>query len=330
MKKLIFSTCLIFLCLASVAKKVKFAVDLSNETVSLNGVHITGDFQTLAGFPGGDWASNTTPLSQEGLTNIYSIVVDIPAFAKYEYKFVNGDQFYEAEFVPVQSRVGYNFDDNRWIYVDSLSDDTSFVGAIIFAGNAPAGLKLVRYMVDMQNQSVPVTGAHIAGDFQGWDPATIKLYSFGSGIYEIIFYVIAGTYEYKFYNGNTTGDAEIIPAGCAVNNNRYLQLTTDSVLSTVCFSLCTVCSLSGIDTHTAMHAPSLAPNPSSYYTVLNFNDDMLVHTIQIFDVTGRILRSYQDYSGTSLLIDKEQLDPGAYIITSVTGNDITNFKLIFE
>ena len=91
----------------------------------------------LQAFRKGDWASNTTTLTQEGSTEIYSIVVDIPAFAKYEYKFLNGDQFYEAEFVPI-IRVGYNFNDNRWIYVDSLANDTTFVGAILFAGNAPA------------------------------------------------------------------------------------------------------------------------------------------------------------------------------------------------
>ena len=108
--------CLAFLILASFnsfAKKVKFAVDMDTNTVSPNGIHVTGDFQALAGFPGGDWTSNETVCTQEGTSTIYSVIVDIPAFAKYEYKFVNGDQFYEVEFVPVESRVGYDFDDNR-------------------------------------------------------------------------------------------------------------------------------------------------------------------------------------------------------------------------
>jgi DNA repair exonuclease SbcCD ATPase subunit len=37
------------------------------------------------------------------------------------------------------------------LYVDSLADDTTYVGALIFAGNAPAGLELIRYKVDMEN-----------------------------------------------------------------------------------------------------------------------------------------------------------------------------------
>jgi len=72
------------------AKKVKFSVDMTGQTISSYGVHVSGDFQTLAGYSGGDWASNTTLMAQEADTNIYSIVVDIPAFKKYEYKFLNG------------------------------------------------------------------------------------------------------------------------------------------------------------------------------------------------------------------------------------------------
>src|SRR3989344_125947 len=136
MKKIILVSVAILLASnITFAKKIKFSVDMTGIAISPFGMHISGDFQTLAGFSGGDWMSNNTPLTQEiSDTNIYSIVVDIPAFAKYEYKFVNGDQFYEAEFVPEESRVGYNFNDSRWIYLDSLADDTTFVGAILFGG----------------------------------------------------------------------------------------------------------------------------------------------------------------------------------------------------
>src|SRR6185436_15682419 len=153
MKKILFIFLFLLVAGISVAKKVKFAVDMTGQVLNVTGVHIGGDFQTLAGFAGGDWMPGTTPMTQEtGDTNIYSIVVDIPAFTKYEYKVINGDQWYEAEFVPLESRVGYNFNDNRWLWVDSLSNDTTFVGALLFSGNAPAGLKLLRVVVDMQNE----------------------------------------------------------------------------------------------------------------------------------------------------------------------------------
>ena len=79
------------------AKKVKFAVDMTGQTVNVTGVHISGDFQEAAGFVGGNWQPNTTLLSQDVGTEIYSVVVDIPAFTKYEYKFLNGDLWYELD-----------------------------------------------------------------------------------------------------------------------------------------------------------------------------------------------------------------------------------------
>src|SRR5687768_5761872 len=109
MKKIIqFSLLFLFAANFVFAKKVKFSVDMDTITVNATGMHVMGDFQAVAGYPGGDWLPNTTPLTQEATSTIYSVIVDIPAFVKYEYKFVNGDQSYEAEFVPVPSRVLYN------------------------------------------------------------------------------------------------------------------------------------------------------------------------------------------------------------------------------
>ncbi|MBL0105706.1 MAG: hypothetical protein IPP51_19130 [Bacteroidetes bacterium] len=126
MKKLVIGMLMLVCALQASAKKVKFAVDMTGIVINVTGMHISGDFQTEIGLQN-DWVSDSTSLYQESAdTNIYSIVVDLPAFRLYEYKFLNGDQFYEAEFVPIESRVGYNFDDNRWLYVDSLGDDTTF------------------------------------------------------------------------------------------------------------------------------------------------------------------------------------------------------------
>ena len=88
MKKIFLIISLVSVISFAHAKKVKFAVNMTGQTISTYGVHVAGDFQTIAGFTGGDWASNTTLMTQEADTNIYSIVVDIPAFSKYEYKFL--------------------------------------------------------------------------------------------------------------------------------------------------------------------------------------------------------------------------------------------------
>ncbi|MCC6372815.1 MAG: hypothetical protein IT236_17560, partial [Bacteroidia bacterium] len=172
------SICAVFLFVGTLsAKKVKFSVDMTGQTVSVNGVHVVGDFQALAGL-GPDWDPATAAMAKEGNTNIYSIIVNIPAQRKYEFRFVNGDLSYEAEFVPNESRVGYNFVDNRWLYVDSLANDTTFIGAILYAGNAPSGKTLVRYKLNTNHLgAVPASGFHVAASFQSFDPTKIKLYT---------------------------------------------------------------------------------------------------------------------------------------------------------
>ncbi|MFM7015197.1 MAG: T9SS type A sorting domain-containing protein [Bacteroidota bacterium] len=262
MKKIIFALLLIISSVAN-AKVVHFVVDMSQQTVNVTGVHVVGDFQTIAGFTGGDWNSASTVMTQMSSdTNMYEVFVNVPAFAKYEYKFVNGDQFYEAEFVPVESRVGYNFNDNRWIYVDSISNDTSFVGAILFAGNAPANKFLVRYLVDLSAESaVNTNGVHLIGDYQAFNPITNILYSFGANVYEVINYVDGGTYHYKFVNGNSLSDVESVPTACSdITGYRGIITATDIVLPADCFGGCGACSTSGLSEH-KHDSFNLFPNP---------------------------------------------------------------------
>jgi len=318
MKKVLASLALVTLTFTGFAKKVKFAVDMDTITPMVTGIHIGGDFQTLAGYAGGDWMSGTTLMTQEGSTSIYSVVVDIPAFAKYEFKFINGDQWYEAEFVPIESRVGYNFNDNRWIYVDSLANDTTFVGAILFSGNAPKNLTLMRFLVDMTNEQwvLDPAGVHVAGSFQGWDPAKTRLYSFGSNVYEIIAYGTLATYQYKFYNGNTVGVTETVPGSCAVGGDRELALAKDSVLAAVCFSGCSICIPNGIaQKEKAIHF-DLYPNPSSEFTDLLISDEQNdAFDVTISDLTGKTLSSFAGVQN-HLRIESKELTAGMYFITA--------------
>lgn len=326
MKKLILYLFLHFVIQEAIAKKVKFSVDMTGQTVNSTGVHVSGDFQAVAGYAGGDWQSNTTLMTQEsGDTNIYSVVVDIPAFNKYEYKFINGEQWYEVEFVPVESRVGYNFNDNRWLYVDSLSNDTTFVGTILFSGNAPAGKTLVRYVVNMQFEtSISGNGAHVAGSFQNWNPATTRLYSFGSGIYEIISYVNNGTYQFKYYNGNSVATSEIVPAACAINNYREIAVTKDTVLATLCFSACIDCSMANLKkTETKLNI-GICPNPTTDYALLQLPPNQKCN-ITLYNSLGEKVRCYHNIITNVLRIEKDQLGPGTYIISVTSDNGISSF-----
>ena len=334
MKKILFLLSFAFLFTNVNAKKVKFSVNMTGQTISVYGVHVSGDFQTLAGFAGGDWASNTTLMTQETTdTNIYSIIVDIPAFKKYEYKFLNGDQWYEVEFVPVESRVGYNFNDSRWIFIDSLVNDTTNIGAIMFSGNAPNGYTLLRFVVDMQSQtSINTNGIHVAGNFQGWNPILTRLCNLDttSKYYEVISYVHTGNYEYKFYNGNTITNVETVPSTCSINGNRMVNVAIDTVIDVVCFASCSACSTVGIHNNNLTKEIKIYPNPTTDYSTLELIDINAKYSIKIINQAGVTVREYQDVNGGTIKIKKESLIKGLYtiIITQKNTSNISFAKLV--
>jgi len=270
---------------------VKFSTDLTNYgSIQKDGVYLEMYANT-----------DTTEylwMTNEAGTNVYSIVLDLPANKLYTFKFSDGNDGYTREFVPGESRLICTYCDNdenndtvdqdnsRWIYVDSIVkpvitsvaptsvgsgqtytytvdatpgyvDDTLYTGAILFGENAPAGKYLVRFVVDMKYQPVSSAGAHLAGSFQDWNLRNFTLYSipvisntegnsgktFNTTTYEGIAYLDAGTYEYKFYQGNTEESAETVPSGCATTSgNRSVTVSGDVVIDAVCFSVCGTCS----------------------------------------------------------------------------------------
>ncbi|MES2678804.1 MAG: T9SS type A sorting domain-containing protein [Bacteroidota bacterium] len=299
------------------AKKVRFSVDMTGQTISPNGVHITGDFQAVAGL-GPDWNPGSAPMSQVGNTSIYSIIVNLPAFKKYEYRILNGDQTYESEFVPEESRVQFEGGDNRWLYVDSLANDTTFVGAILFGGNAPAGKTLIRYKVDMNMAgTIPATGVHVGTSYQPtiYSPQATRLYSFGNGIYEIINYVTNNSYSFIYYNGNTTGSTETVPGPCATNGKRTVTVSKDTVLAQVCFSSCVACVGVGITENTkTINTLKLFPNPASSYLVVNALNEQ-VSSYAINDLYGKEIISNRDFKNGET-IDISVLVKGIYFIVA--------------
>jgi len=326
MKKVLVVSLIMLLSTSIFAKKVKFSVDMTGQTVNANGVHVAGDFQIKGGYSSVDWDPAACTMLQEDTTNIYSIIVDIPAFHKYEYRFINGNLFYESEFIPVESRVGYDFNDNRWIYVDSLANDTSIIGAILFGGNAPEGKRLVRFLVNMSSETVSAHGVYMAGSYNIWGYKKAPLYSFGSNIYEIIQYMPDGNYEFKFAKDYNTSDAEIVPSGCSTNNNRTTSVIKDTIISPVCYASCDIC-IAGIK-NTDKTIANIYPNPSNGSTTIYFIQ--MHNDIKINDAKGALIKSYRDYLYPSLTIDN--LKTGIYFIfvSNISNKEQSAYKYIVQ
>lgn len=329
--QLLIALSLITLSTSLFAKTVKFSVDMRRETVSPNGVHIMGNFQKAAGYKD-DFCPDCTKMIQEGSTTIYSVTVNIPAFKEYEYIFVNGDLSYETEFVPIENRIGYDFNDNRWVYVDSLDNGTMDIGAIIYKGIAPANKALLRLLVDMTKETVSAKGVHVAGSFQSWNTTSNILYHFDTapaGIYEAIVFVDKGSYEYKFYNGNATGNTESVPGGCTTSGNRTLKVDSVMVLDAVCFSGCTACVTGIIENANAANI-KLYPNPTQNLSTLTFINSTGLKTIIIRDMLGKVLLT-TSVSANTYTIQKDNLKPGLYFVQVIhSSRAVSTGKLIIE
>jgi len=89
---------------------VTFFLDMSNETVSEDGVHLAGGFGAN-GYP--EWNPNSTPLTDGNGDNIYSVTLTLSQETTYEFKFINGVIWDAQEQVPSECGVddqngGYN------------------------------------------------------------------------------------------------------------------------------------------------------------------------------------------------------------------------------
>lgn len=318
------------------AKKVKFAVDMTGQTISPFGVHVAGNFQVAAGYAM-DWDFGATTLTQEGSTDIYSIVVNIPAFQTYEFKFVNGDQGYETEYVPDEVRVGYNFNDNRWMYVDSLSNDTTFLGNIQFGLSSPANKFAVRYKVDMSSVSLAGNGVHTSTNYYSFSTVKNAMVTFTDNpmpnVYEVINYVDAGTYDFNFINGNSVGGKESsVPTNCSNTGVRFVVVSKDTVFPEICFNSCVTCALTAIKENSSSNSNIVVyPNPAKNNIHVS-SDKHEISKIEIFNITGQKVVQYDNLNSLQFTVNNRELSSGIYImkVYALYNLESQNIKLIVE
>jgi hypothetical protein len=107
----------------------------------------------------------------------------------------------------------------------------------------------VTFRVDMSEVTAIDSVVSVVGDFQAaagyvadWTPGETRMTDPDmDSIYEVVVYIPAGTYAYKFINGSAWGMDESIPSLCAINSNRQLVVSNDTVLEATCYGGCGTC-----------------------------------------------------------------------------------------
>lgn len=228
MKKIYAFVVLALVTSAVYGSKVTFQVDMSNETVSGDGVHIAGSFQAADG-ASADWQPGETMLTDPDQDGIYTYTADIPD-GTYQYKFLNGNAWGTDEGVPGSCAVS----NNREVVVSGDVTIPVVCFGLCIACPSAVDTADVVFKVDMSMETVSANGVHIAGDFAAggyaaWDPAAIALSdSDMDNVYEVTLRLPQGSYPFKFVNGNAWGSDESIPAECAISSNREVIVEGDN------------------------------------------------------------------------------------------------------
>ena len=224
-----------------------FRVDMREETIHPNGIHVAGDFQRLAGFAS-NWDPSSCVMSDPDQDSIYELTVNLP-IGNYEYKFINGDDWSSGEGIGPACASAQG---NRSISIVTDFSTVPFCfGSCWACDTTGTGLFDLTFQVDMAQKTVDPSGVHVAGDFQAvggfgsnWNPSTAQMLDpDGDGVYELTVTLPVGTYQYKFVNGNSWGKDESVPPACSGNSgNRSIDLTGDMSTPSICFEACSSCS----------------------------------------------------------------------------------------
>ena len=195
---------------------ITFNVDMQEQYVSENGIHLAGSdaetetfFGTVLDEEIPPWTSDAITMLDEDFDGIYSIIIEVEPNTSYVYKFVNG-LLYELE-----------GEDNRQI--DVLNDDVVLEIACFDKLDEPCieindSLVEVVFIVDMQEVDISDNGVSILGANESftnfgyhidtlepispYDPSSLSLLEIEEDVYSVSIYVDAGiNYQYKFVNG---------------------------------------------------------------------------------------------------------------------------------
>ena len=110
----------------------------------------------------------------------------------------------------------------------------------------------VTFQVDMNNVTFPFIAPEVNGTFNSWCGSCASLTDVNNdNIWEITLSVPPGYYEYKFSSDNWLVQEDLLNAGsCVVSvwgyTNRFMNITSDTILDLVCWGSCAECIYSSV------------------------------------------------------------------------------------
>lgn len=307
---------------------VNFMVNMANETVSSNGIHLAGSFQ--------GWDPSSTEMLDEDGDGIYEVALEIN-IGTYQYKFVNGNDWSgtdnDNESVPTEC----NVQGNREIV---LSSDSS----VQFCYNQCESICLdypnaaeITFAVDMTNAvSIEPSGVWLMGSFTSpqWQDGRIQMFEHPDyvGLYTSTVMVDGpADIQYKFSNGEPfLGTAfqdgenyDFETDGCGSSNgiggfNRtFIRSGDKEFAGTFCYNTCSNCNNIDLGKREFESVNSLYVFPNPAKTTLRFNE---ATSYQVYNIL-----SEEILKGEGSSIDISSLEIGVYFLQIEGSNETIRF-----
>lgn len=303
---------------------ITFFVDLSKETVSPQGVYLSGSFN--------NWSLNANAMMYLG-NGLYRTILSLPENTQQTYRFVNGAV---NEVVPNACGVSTSSGLARSITIPTQSFIIDTVCFGMCTSCPPSTYKTVKFAIDMQKQDISLLGVHLAGSFNNWDPAATEMTSAGQGVYEVELQLIEGKTElFRYVNGNTVVEMEEVPSECGVlySGNDYARSITtnaDTILEPICFASCYPCDVSTSELN--ISECKVFPIPAHDYIMIVIPPTSPTTSIEVvvYDNVGRqSLKQDLVNESNFARLDLSGLPNGLYILQiSISKEHVEYHKLL--
>lgn len=288
-------------CSQTSTVSVTFRVNMTNQTISAQGVKLAGSFN---GF-----STTANPMTSIG-NNLYETTLQLAA-GTYTYKFVNGSTFEEGL---TTCGVGSTFD--RQLTVTNAAQTVPTVCFGRCDNNCPLPIFTGLFKVNMTGQTVSPLGMKLVASFNNFQPIAMTLSS--GSVYEVSDSIPPNAgFGYAFMNGTVL---ESVPLACgtAIGNTVYRNGAagnTSTEFPQVCFSACDLaCTTVSIQNEGTSPAFQVFPNPSDGN--LRLVGLLPTETVQIFNASGQHLPSgsLEHHGEGGLMLQLHHLPAGLYLL----------------
>lgn len=308
-------------CVAPVSVAIR--VDMSNEDVTGDGVHVAGEFQ--------GWNPSGTPMT-EVEDGMYEVILDLSP-GSYEFKFINGNDWGQDESVP--SACAQN--NNRFIEVLDEADQSfqACFGQCAEECTANPDPAEITFSVNTADLDVSADGIWLMGNFTtpAWQGGAIQMTDDNDdGVYTATVLVSgAAEFQYKYANGDPFPGGIVdetveedydfsvglcgVPNGIGGFNRVHVRSGAPETLAVVCYNSCVDCGENVAEQRNAFGV-QMYPNPANDRLFVTADHFEGIAEMTIFDASGRIVHatSVNLIGGHTEVINVADLSRGMYIL----------------